>query len=137
MMLTRQEAWASFLLAACVALLPGCAGETRRAGIPIPRPSTAPVPLPEPETFTLSSGLQVWLLHSDHVPTVALSLIVRSGSSSDPVGKEGHGSSRVAVVELGVAGGSNRRSPEYFSSLSYGVRVAALRYLLAKVPFRL
>ncbi|HBO51183.1 MAG TPA: hypothetical protein DD471_04305, partial [Planctomycetes bacterium] len=30
-----------------------------------------------------------WLLHSDHVPAVAASLIVRSGSSFDPKGKEG------------------------------------------------
>lgn len=71
----------------CAALLPGgCAGGTK---IPVPAASAAPIALADPEIFTLSNGLDVWLLHSDHVPLVAVSLIVRSGSSSDPAGKEG------------------------------------------------
>lgn len=81
------------LCALCCGLLPGgCAGRpgsAAREEIPIPAASTAVIALPEPEILELSNGLEVWLLHSDHVPLVEASLIVRSGSASDPKGKEG------------------------------------------------
>ncbi|MEE3200241.1 MAG: pitrilysin family protein [Planctomycetota bacterium] len=78
------------LLALCATtLLAGCALTTRPARVPVPPPSTARVSLPDPEIFTLKNGLSVWLLHSDHVPLVAASLVIRAGSSSDPEGKAG------------------------------------------------
>jgi len=89
MMATARKTLAGSLLLAVAVLLAGCAGGKERVAIPIPPASAAPVSLPEPETFRLSSGLEVWLLHSDHIPVVAASLIVRSGSSFDPKGKEG------------------------------------------------
>ena len=89
MMAGARRTLAGALLLAVAALFAGCAGGQGRVAIPTPKASTTPVSLPEPETFRLSSGLAVWLLHSDHVPVVAASLIVRSGSSFDPKGKEG------------------------------------------------
>ncbi len=78
------------LLALCATpLLSGCVLTTRPAAVPVPAPSTATVSLPDPEMFTLENGLSVWLLHSDHVPLVAASLVIRVGSSSDPQGKDG------------------------------------------------
>ena len=78
------------LLALCATtLLAGCTLTTGPAGVPVPPPSAATVSLPDPEMFTLENGLAVWLLHSDHVPLAAASLIVRTGSSSDPKGKDG------------------------------------------------
>ncbi len=78
------------LLALCVTtLLAGCTLTPQSAGVPVPAASTATVSLPDPERFTLENGLAVWLLHSDHVPLVATSLIIRAGSSSDPGGKDG------------------------------------------------
>ena len=104
MKFASRKTLAAFLpLAACAILLTGCTGGPKRAKIPIPKPSTAVVELPEPETFRLSSGLQVWLLHSDHVPAVVASLIVRSGSSSDPEGKEGLLSLAMDMMDEGAA----------------------------------
>ena len=78
------------LLALCATtLLCGCVLTTRPSAVPVPPPSTATVSLPDPEMFTLENGLSVWLLHSDHVPLVAASLVIRVGSSSDPQGKDG------------------------------------------------
>ena len=78
------------LLALCATpLLAGCTLTTGPARVPVPAPSTATVSLPDPEMFTLENGLAVWLLHSDHVPLVAASLVIRAGSSSDPKGKDG------------------------------------------------
>ena len=72
-----------------LAMVAGCSLTTAPTGIPVPPPSTATVSLPDPERFTLENGLDVWLLHSDHVPLAAASLILRSGSSADPEGKDG------------------------------------------------
>tara|TARA_B100000809_G_scaffold264510_1_gene320545 strand:+ start:1217 stop:2728 length:1512 start_codon:yes stop_codon:yes gene_type:complete len=78
------------LFALCATtLLCGCVLTARPAAVPVPPPSTATVSLPDPEMFTLENGLSVWLLHSDHVPMVAASLVIRVGSSSDPQGKDG------------------------------------------------
>ena len=74
---------------AAILLIGGCAAPTKQAEVPIPGVSSAVVSLPDPEILKLSNGLEVWLIHSDHVPLVDVSLIVRSGSSSDPKGKEG------------------------------------------------
>ncbi len=65
--------------------LPG--GATNAAGAAVaPRPTfDAPVPA----SFQLKNGLRVWLISSKMVPLVNLSLVIRSGSSWDPPGKEG------------------------------------------------
>ena len=86
-------------------LLGGCAVRPKPATgeeIPIPATSTAAIALPGPEILELSNGLEVWLLHSDHVPLVEASLIVRSGSGSDPKGKEGLMSLTMDMMDEGT-----------------------------------
>ena len=56
----------------------------------LPDPGAArPFSFPSIDKSVLSSGLQVWSVRHAAVPIVSYMLLVRSGSSSDPDGKEG------------------------------------------------
>jgi predicted Zn-dependent peptidase len=59
-----------------------------RDRLPVPGP-TRTFPFPAIEKSTLPNGLRVWTVHHAQVPLVAFTLLIRRGSSSDPVGKEG------------------------------------------------
>ncbi|HEY7442624.1 MAG TPA: pitrilysin family protein [Vicinamibacterales bacterium] len=71
--------------------------------------STPPAPGPTPVLRvppvvkrTLSNGIPVWVVEVHEVPVVALSLIVRSGSSADPVGKFGLANLVAALLDEGA-----------------------------------
>jgi len=56
----------------------------------LPEPGAArPFAFPSIEKSELASGLRVWSVRHTAVPLVSFMLLVRSGSSSDPDGKEG------------------------------------------------
>ena len=124
MMDAARKTLAGAILPAVAVLVAGCAGGQERVAIPIPEASAAPVSLPEPETFRLSSGLEVWLLHSDHVPAVAASLIVRSGSSFDPKGKEGLLSLAMDMMDEGAAEKSALELADEIQFLGAGIELS-------------
>jgi predicted Zn-dependent peptidase len=59
-----------------------------RSRLPQPVPSRS-LAFPDIEKSTLPNGLRVWTVHHSRVPIVALSLLIRRGSASDPPGKDG------------------------------------------------
>src|SRR5262245_4262217 len=81
------------LLGGFVMSLWGCTGSEPRALDPLDPAGSAPslkqFNVPVPQSFTLSNGLPVWFLRSGEIPLVTLSLLIRSGSTSDTPGKEG------------------------------------------------
>ena len=56
----------------------------------LPEPGAArPFGFPSIQKSVLQNGLRVWSVNHAQVPIVSFMLLVRSGSSSDPIGKEG------------------------------------------------
>ncbi len=74
------------LLAACKSLPEN---SSSKSPVPVAGAPTATFGVPVPDSFQLANGLKVWVLPTRQVPLVSLSLVVRSGSSRDPAGKEG------------------------------------------------
>ena len=68
------------------------AGRTDLIKAPAPRPPQA-VTLPTLERFTLPNGLEVLIVKSDRLPTVAMQLAVRAGRGEEPL-------ARLGVAEL-------------------------------------
>ena len=96
---------------------------TLTAQVQIPDRSKAPVPGPPPVLRVppvmkraLSNGLPVWVVEVHEVPVVALSLVVRSGSSADPVGKFGVASFAAAMLDEGAG---TRSALELADSVDY------------------
>lgn len=85
-----------FLIA--MAFSAGCTTPT----LPDPEPLPGNLAVPVPESFRLSCGLPVWLLTSRQVPLVSLTLATRTGSSSDPDGKEGLTSLMATMLDEGA-----------------------------------
>lgn len=69
---------------------------------PEPAVPSAFVP-PTPSTYALPNGLNVWLLPRRSLPLVAMSLVVRSGASSDPDGKGGLATATAGMLDEGAA----------------------------------
>jgi len=68
-------------------------------------PATGPVPvlkLPPIQKRTLSNGLPVWVVEMHEVPVVDVSLIVKSGASSDPAGQFGVASLTADMLDEGA-----------------------------------
>lgn len=81
------------------------APEPRSIELPEALPEPGPVPPIHPPTAEVSevgSGLPLWHLRSGRVPLVSLNLLLRCGSSSDPVGKEGLASLTAAMLDEGA-----------------------------------
>jgi len=82
--------------------------------------------LPEAKTVKLANGLTILLLEKHELPLVSAELALRSGSVSDPDGKEGLASITADLLRKGTA----TRSAEQFSSesdfigMNYGARTA-------------
>ncbi|MBK8254016.1 MAG: insulinase family protein [Polyangiaceae bacterium] len=57
---------------------------------------------PKPEVVKLPNGMTLWLLERHTLPLVAVSLTVPSGSSSDPLGKEGLASITADMLDEGA-----------------------------------
>lgn len=70
-------------------------------------PTPGPVPtftVPGSESFTLANGIPVTLVTTGAVPLVEIQLNVRSGSASDPAGKEGLAAVTADMLNEGVEG---------------------------------
>jgi len=68
-------------------------------------PATGPAPalkVPPVQKRALPNGLPVWIVEMHEVPVVDLTLIVRSGSASDPAGKYGLASFTAAMLDEGA-----------------------------------
>jgi predicted Zn-dependent peptidase len=68
-------------------------------------PVIGPAPslkLPAIQKQKLSNGLAVWIVEHHEVPLAQVSLIVRSGSAADPIGKFGVGSLTAAMLDEGA-----------------------------------
>jgi zinc protease len=68
-------------------------------------PASGPVPalkVPAIQKRTLTNGLPVWIVEMHEVPVVDVSLIVKSGATSDPTGKFGVASYTSAMLDEGA-----------------------------------
>lgn len=69
------------------------------------RPEGKPAPavrLPEIQKTTLKNGLTVWLVEQHELPTVAINLVIQSGSDHDPEGKAGLASMTADMLDEGT-----------------------------------
>jgi predicted Zn-dependent peptidase len=78
--------------------------------------STPTLRVPPIVKRALSNGLPVWVVEVHEVPVVALSLVVRSGSSADPTGKFGVGNFVAAMLDEGAG---SRSSLEIADGVDY------------------
>ena len=68
-----------------------------------PTPKPAPkVALPDIQKTTLKNGLKIWLVEHRELPTVALNLVIQSGSDHDPVTQPGIASMTADVIDEGT-----------------------------------
>jgi zinc protease len=58
--------------------------------------------LPVPTTFTATNGINVWLLERHALPLVAVTVVVPSGSASDPVGEAGLAATTANMLDEGA-----------------------------------
>jgi predicted Zn-dependent peptidase len=68
-------------------------------------PSPGPVPslkVPPIDKQALTNGLPVWIVEMHEVPVVDVTLIVKSGATSDPAGKFGVASDTAAMLDEGA-----------------------------------
>ena len=82
-------------------------------------PALGPAPslkLPEIQKLKLQNGVAVWIVESHEVPLAQINLIVRSGSSADPIGKYGVGSLAAAMLDEGAG---TRNSLELADALEF------------------
>ena len=66
---------------------------------------------PAVETWTLSNGMDVWLLRSDATPLISLSVILPQGTGTDPHDRAGLASFVVDMMDEGLAVGMPSNSP--------------------------
>jgi len=64
---------------------------------------------PQPFRFTLPNGLNVYILENHELPVVKMTIIVKSGTMYDPVGKEGVSELTAAVMR---SGGTLKMTPQ-------------------------
>jgi predicted Zn-dependent peptidase len=70
-------------------------------------PKSGPPPrlqLPVVQKHVLGNGLRVWVIERHTVPTVHMTLVVKSGSAADPAGKYGLASLTAAMLTEGAGG---------------------------------
>jgi predicted Zn-dependent peptidase len=82
-------------------------------------PAIGPAPslkLPAIEKQKLSNGVEVWIVEQHEVPLAQVNMIVRSGSSADPIGKYGVGSLAAAMLDEGAG---KRNSLELADALEF------------------
>src|SRR5262245_21877372 len=68
-------------------------------------PAIGPAPslkLPDITKQKLANGVEVWIVEHHEVPLAQVNMIVRSGSSADPIGKYGVGSLTAAMLDEGA-----------------------------------
>lgn len=80
----------SFMLAALVALAPHLSAQARPASTEPPRlGAQRPLVLPSMVERTLPNGLRLVIVEQHELPLVDATLVIKSGSESDPKGKKG------------------------------------------------
>jgi zinc protease len=87
------------LLALCAA--PGSAQAPDRTAPPKPGPMPS-LKLPAIQKRQLANGMSVWIVELHEVPIVQIDLVLRSGSSADPTGKEGLANLTTAMLDEGA-----------------------------------
>ena len=105
-----------------IALLVLALGATVAAQQPPDRtkpPAVGPAPalkLPTIQKSKLANGVGVWIVEQHEVPLAQINLIVRSGSSADPIGKYGLGNLTAAMLDEGAG---TRSSLEIADALDF------------------
>jgi predicted Zn-dependent peptidase len=89
------------ILIAATAVVVGAQQKPDRSKPPVAGPAPS-LKLPAIQKLKLSNGLGVWLVEHHEVPLAQINLIVRSGSSADPIGKYGVGSLTAAMLDEGA-----------------------------------
>jgi predicted Zn-dependent peptidase len=89
------------LLIAAIAAVTLSAQKPDRTKPPVIGPAPS-LKLPAIQKQKLSNGLAVWIVEHHEVPLAQVSLIVRSGSAADPIGKFGVGSLTAAMLDEGA-----------------------------------
>ena len=82
-------------------------------------PAVGPAPalkLPTIQKSKLANGVGVWIVEQHEVPIAQINLIVRSGSSADPIGKYGLGNLTAAMLDEGAG---TRSSLEIADALDF------------------
>lgn len=95
---SRRQVHPVYVVAVVLPLVWGCAMRAPRGAAD----GATTFQLPPPETFTLSNGLNVWLLRAEQVPLVTVALVVRAGSVEDPPGKEGLAALTASMLDEGA-----------------------------------
>jgi zinc protease len=98
---TRRALWMAAVLTSLLCLSPSPAS----AKLPDAQPAHGDIPaftMPSPERFTLSNGVEVWLLTRTELPMVSLTISVPYGSMSDPVGKDGLAQFTASMLDEGT-----------------------------------
>jgi zinc protease len=83
-------------------------------------PAIGPAPslkLPAIQKHELSNGLDVWIVEHHEVPLAQVNMIVRAGSSADPIGKFGVGSLAAAMLDEGAGSRSALELADAFEYL--------------------
>ena len=105
MLKSRLRRVRSGITLTALVLVLGATGAARQAPDRSKPPVPGPVPslkLPPIERRALANGLPVWIVPMHKVPVVDLTLVVRSGSAADPVGKYGLASYTAAMLDEGA-----------------------------------
>ena len=82
-------------------------------------PALGPAPslkLPNIQKLKLSNGVAVWMVEHHEVPLAQINVIIRAGSSADPIGKYGVGSLTAALLDEGAG---TRNSLELADALEF------------------
>lgn len=85
-----------------ILIIPLMAGNRDQSKRPVGKP-TPQVRLPEIQKSRLSNGLEVWLVEHHELPTIALNLVIQSGSARDPFEKSGLASMTADVLDEGTS----------------------------------
>jgi len=90
----------------------------------LPKPGPDPkVTLPKIEKKSLSNGLEVWMVRQAELPMVAMNLVIKTGGTSNPAGKDGLASFTANMLNEGT---KNRSAVEISNELqAIGANVSA------------
>jgi predicted Zn-dependent peptidase len=78
--------------------------------------SSSKVQIPQPKDYTLKNGLKVLVIEDRTLPYLSVGLMVRAGSSSDPLGKTGLANITSDLLDRGSKGHSAPQIADLFAS---------------------
>jgi zinc protease len=102
---------AAALIALPVLFLGGCSTMNSPA---------AKIQIPTPKYYTLKNGLKILALEDHSLPYVSVAMMVKSGSTSDPMGKTGLASLTADLLERGSAKHDASQIADLFASYGSG-----------------